>query len=69
MRGTKPLVVRDWLTALRYKIVHSTEEGEKSIKTNMKEGGSVIQQKGRRFPIQLQEQVDREMNNLLKRAH
>ena len=30
-RGTKPIVRRDWLTALRYKIVHSTEEGENSI--------------------------------------
>ena len=69
MRGTKPLVVRDWLTALRYKTVHSTEEGEKSFETDMKEDGSVIQQKDRRLPIQLQEQVDREINNLLKKAH
>ena len=27
----KAIVGRDWLTALRYKIVHSTDEGEKSI--------------------------------------
>ena len=30
-RGTKAIVSRDWLTALRYEIVHSTEEGENSI--------------------------------------
>ena len=30
-RGTKPIVGRDWLTALRYKIVHSTDEGKNSI--------------------------------------
>ena len=30
-RGTKAIVGRDWLTALRYKIGHSTEEGENSI--------------------------------------
>ena len=27
-KGTKPIVGRDWLTALRYKIVHATEEGD-----------------------------------------
>ena len=30
-KGTKPIVGRDWLTALRYKIIHATEEGENSI--------------------------------------
>ena len=29
-KGTKTIVGRDWLTALRYKIVHSAEEGENS---------------------------------------
>ena len=29
--GTKMIVGRDWLTAVRYKVVHSTEEGENSI--------------------------------------
>ena len=94
-KGTKPIVGRDWLAALRYKIVHATEEGEKSsncvseekvkpevklsaevkqlkaefpdlferrgrvnnysIKIDINEGTCVIQQKGRRIPIQLQE--------------
>ena len=31
-KGTKAIFGRDWLTALRYKVVHSTEEGENSIK-------------------------------------
>ena len=35
--GTRPIVGRDWLTALRYKIVHSTEEGENSINCVTKE--------------------------------
>ena len=30
-RGAKPIVGRDWLTALRYKIVHPTKEVEISI--------------------------------------
>ena len=30
-KGTKAIVGRDWLTALQYKTVHSTEEGENSI--------------------------------------
>ena len=30
-KGTKAIVRRDWLTALRSKIVHSTEEGESSV--------------------------------------
>ena len=30
-KGTKAIFGRDWLTALRYKVVHSTEEGENSI--------------------------------------
>ena len=30
-KGPKPIVGYDWLTALRYKIVHATEEGENSI--------------------------------------
>ena len=108
-RGTKPIEGRDWLSALRYKITHSTEEGENSIdcvtkeiakpevepsaevtqleakfpdrferrgcvnnysiKTDMKEGAPVTQQKGRRIPLQLQEQVDREINKLLEKGH
>ena len=36
-RGTRPKVGRDWLTALRYKIVHSTEEGENSINCVVRE--------------------------------
>ena len=108
-KGTKPIVGRDWLTALRYKSVHATEEGENSIKCvseekvkpevelstevkrlraefpdlfekrgcvknyslkiDMKEGTRVTQQKGRRIPIQLQEQVDKEISNLLGKGH
>ena len=30
-KGTKPIVGRDWLTALQYKIVHATEESENPI--------------------------------------
>ena len=88
----KTIVGRDWLTALRYKIVHATEEGENLIncvseekvkpevelsaevkhlkrqfpdlferrgrvkdyliKTDMKKGTRVTQQKSRRIPIQ-----------------
>ena len=35
----------------------------------MKEGALVTQQKGRRIPLQLQVQVDREINNLLEKGH
>ena len=35
----------------------------------MKEGTRLTQQKGRRFPIQLQEQVDKETSNLLEKGH
>ena len=107
-KGTKAIMGRDWLTALRYKTVHSTE-GENSIncvsaeqanpeeelsaevkqlveefpnlferrgcinncsiKIKMKENARVTQQKGRRIPIQLQKQVDKEINNFLKQGH
>ena len=100
---------RDWLTALRYKIVHSTEEGEKSVncisaeqpnpvvelsaevkqiaakipnlfgrhscnnnysfKIEMEENSRVTQQKGRRIPIRLQKQVDKEINSFLEQGH
>ena len=108
-RGTKPVVGRDWLTALRCKSVHSLEEGWNplkcvtegkvkpdvelraevkqlkveipdlfersgcvniySIKIDMKEGERVTQQKDRRIPIHLQEQVDREINSLSEKGH
>ena len=35
----------------------------------MKDGTRVTQQKGRRIPIQLQEQVDKEIQNLLEQGH
>ena len=108
-KDTKPIVGRDWLTALRYKIVHATEESENStncvseekvkpevelsaegkqlkaefsdlferrgrgssysIKIDMKEGTRVTQQKIRRIPIHLQEQVDKKINNLHQKGH
>ena len=40
-----------------------------SIKIDIKEGARVTQQKGRRIPIQVQEQVDRGINNLLEKEH
>ena len=40
-----------------------------SIKIDMKEGTRVTQQKRRRIQIQLQEQVDKEMSNLLGKGH
>ena len=40
-----------------------------SIKTEIKEGTRVTQQKGRRISIQLQEQVDKEISNLLERGY
>ena len=39
------------------------------IKTDMKENAKITQQKGRRIPIQLQEQVDKEIEKLLKDGH
>ena len=39
------------------------------IKIEMKDGWRVTQQKGRRIPIQLQEQVDKEIQNLLEQGH
>ena len=35
----------------------------------MKEGTRVTQQKGRRIPIQLQGEVDKEIHNLLEKGH
>ena len=39
------------------------------IKFDMKENAKITQQKGRRIPIQLQEQVDKEIEKLLKEGH
>ena len=39
------------------------------IKIDMKENAKITQQKGRRIPIQLQEQVDKEIEKLLKNGH
>ena len=39
------------------------------IKTTMKDDANITQQKGRRIPIQLQNQVDEEINKLLKEEH
>ena len=39
------------------------------IKFKMKEGAKITQQKGRRVPIQLQDQVDNEIAKLLKEGH
>ena len=39
------------------------------IKIDMKENAKITQQKGRRIPIQLQEQVDKEIEKLLKDGH
>ena len=39
------------------------------IKTEMKDGTRITQQKGRRIPIQLQDQVDSEITNLLDQEH
>ena len=39
------------------------------IKTNMKDGTRATQQKGRRIPLQLQDQVDKEDKNLLEQGH
>ena len=39
------------------------------IKTEMKNGTRITQQKGRRIPIQLQDQVDSEITNLLDQEH
>ena len=39
------------------------------IKIDMKENAEITQQKGRRIPIQLQEQVDKEIEKLLKDGH
>ena len=39
------------------------------IKITMKDNAKITQQKGRRIPIQLQNQVDEEINKLLKEGH
>ena len=39
------------------------------IKIEMKDGTRITQQKGRRIPIQLQDQVDSEITNLLDQGH
>ena len=39
------------------------------IRINIKEDAKITQQKGRRIPIQLQNQVDNETNKLLKEGH
>ena len=39
------------------------------IKITMKDDAKITQQKGRRIPIQLQNQVDEEINKLLKEGH
>ena len=39
------------------------------IKIKMNEGAEITQQKGRRLPIQLQNQVDNEIGKLLKEGH
>ena len=39
------------------------------IKIKMKEGAKITQQKGRRTPIQLQNQVDNEIEKLLNEGH
>ena len=39
------------------------------IKIDMKEIAKITQQEGRRIPIQLQEQVDKEIKKLLKDGH
>ena len=39
------------------------------IKIDMKDNAKISQQKGRRFPIQLQDQVDKEIEKLLKDGH
>ena len=108
-KGSKSIVGRDWLTALKYNIEQPIAKGENSvnsifcesaepeikldpdaqhiveefpnlfkrrgrvnnymIKIKMKDGTRVTQQKGRRIPIQLQEQVDQEIKNLLEQGH
>ena len=39
------------------------------IESKMKEGAKITQQKGRRIPIQLQNQVDNKIEKLLKEGH
>ena len=39
------------------------------IKIDMKDGTRVTQQKGRRIPLQLQDQVDKEIKLLLEQGH
>ena len=39
------------------------------IEIDIKSEAKVTQQKGRRIPIQLQEQVDKEIEKLLKEGH
>ena len=108
-KGSKSIVGRDWLTALKYNIEQPITEGGNSvnsiscesaesenklspdakqlveefpnlfrrrgrvnyykIKIEMKDGTRVTQQKGRRIPIQLQEQIDKEIQNLLEQGH
>ena len=108
-KGSKSIVGRDWLKALKYNIEQPTTEGENSvnsiscesaesenklshdakqlveefpnlfkrrgrvnnykIKIETKDGTRVTQQKGRRIPIQLQEQVDKEIQNSLEQGH
>ena len=108
-RGSKAIVGRDWLIALRYKIEQPMKSGEwqvnnisqeikqteeqlspevkqiaeefpnlfkrsgrvnnYKIKIEMKENAKITQQKGRRIPLQLQNQVDKEIENLLKSGH
>ena len=108
-KGSKSIVGRDWLTALKYKIEQPTTRGENNVnsiscesanpeiklspeaeqlveeflnlfkrrgrvnnyktKIDMKDGTRVTQQKGRRIPIQLQDQVDKEIKQLLEQGH